>query len=153
MRGRLISITSPSTALLMHCLSRVGTVTLRWQWQSSSVRWHWCSGLQGSWGYSDWHKSSISELKLGYKLITASRQQEFGLCFKMNGWLYRIWDYLLSGYIPTHTVPPSLHPLSCEEFGQVKWHLRIAVNSEAEREHLPLKGRKKGEISKNISAF
>lgn len=61
-RSRLISIISPSSALLMHSLSRGTTVTLWWQWQKSSVRGHWCSGLQGSWGCSDLHKSSIFHL-------------------------------------------------------------------------------------------
>lgn len=79
MRGRLISIISPSTALLMHGFFRGRTVTLWWQWQRSSGRWHGCSGLKGSLGYSDLHKSlmvrTFWELKLNYKLISASRQQ------------------------------------------------------------------------------
>lgn len=62
MRGRLISVVSPSVALLLPCLSRGRTVTLWWQWQRSSIRGHWCSELQGSGGYSDLHKPSIFHL-------------------------------------------------------------------------------------------
>lgn len=45
MRDRLISAISPSVALLMQWLSRGRTITIRWQWQRSSVRGQMYAGV------------------------------------------------------------------------------------------------------------